>query len=213
MNYELIFMVVVLLWPLTWVLWGARQAAKRIAVVNSWTPYLPFLYIFIYIYGAQAVKGEYGERWGSLLVMIALVVGYYLVIRFVGKPVVYNASLVTLNKALERVFPIIDVAFSDEGFSGSEYARLEYSFEKEGVGLRLHSRISTGAYYKEYEIYMTFRPRLTAFRLENRVVRELKRELIGKPADGIDVGPLLFFGFGIFAIIFFIWFYISKVSS
>ena len=70
MNYELIFMVVVLLWPLTWVLWTARQVAKRIAVVNSWTPFLPFLYIFIYLFGLDAVTGESGERWESLLLMI-----------------------------------------------------------------------------------------------------------------------------------------------
>ncbi len=212
LNYDLIFMIVALLWPLTWVLWTARQVAKRIAVVNNWTPYLPVLYIFIYLFGADAVTGESGERWESLVIMIVLVVGYYLVFRFIGKPVVYNASLGTLKKALERVFSIIDVAFTNEGLSESGYARVDYFFEKEGVGLRFDSGFMTVNYLHDLTIYITFRPRLKAFRLENRVVRELKKELNGKPADGLAVDPFLLFGFGILTIIIFIWFYIG-VSS
>ncbi|NOQ54323.1 MAG: hypothetical protein GQ558_06940 [Thermoplasmata archaeon] len=213
LNYDLIFMIVVLLWPLTWVLWTARQVAKRIAVVNSWTPWLPILYPFIYLFGAVAITGESGERWESLVIMIVLVVGYYLVFRFIGKPVVYNASLGTLKKALERVFSIIDVPFTNEGLSESGYARVDYFFEKEGVGLRFDSGFMTGEYLGDLAIYINFRPRLRAFRLENRVVRELKRELNGKPADGLAVDPFLLFGFGILIIIIGIWFYISKVSS
>lgn len=212
LNYDLIFMIVALLWPLTWVLWTARQVAKRIAVVNNWTPYLPVLYIFIYLFGADAVTGESGERWESLVIMIVLVVGYYLVFRFIGKPVVYNASLGTLKKALERVFSIIDVAFTNEGLSESGYTRVDYFFEKEGVGLRFDSGFMTVNYLRDLTIYITFRPRLKAFRLENRVVRELKKELNGKPADGLAVNPFLLFGFGIFTIIIFIWI-ISKVVS
>lgn len=189
-GYDVVAFTALIMAGLTWVIWGVRQIMKRIVVIYSWTIFLPMVYIFIFTFAFYAITNAYDDRVENLIRLTILVVGTYLVLRFVGRPVVYNARLQTLEKALERTCKNSDLIFK-KSKGGQLGIRVEYHFEKEGVALRFHTKFSKEVLSHKYEIYMSFKPRLRAFRLENKVVRELKKELRKMPADEFYYWPVL----------------------